>query len=264
MCDGSAPKVTGNTFEDCPVGVQVWGFKPNDPRPQIGDNKAVRCEILVFDEQTEGTALWPLVYASPLLTRPVTLHVGAQGGRDVVTAYGQGSPSETCWFYSLAFAGNLFTVTAALVPALPGGGSTVVDRITGPDGKECRLITVNPGASILGREGCMDTRTAFVLLVAGAGKDAKILWRSPKIDRGSVTCSFADVDGDGVKEVVVCTGRWCEGKGQILIYHAVPAPSTGPAPSAGSGETTPGPGSSTRPGAAEARPVGAVRSGGAG
>ena len=96
------------------------------------------------------------------------------------------------------------------------------------------------GAGLMGREGCADTKPSFVLLLSGKGKDARLCWRSPKFARGYLHCSAADVDGDGTRELIVCTGRWCEGKGQVFVCRPAAVPPEKPPATTGP-SSPPGP-----------------------
>jgi hypothetical protein len=45
-----------------------------------------------------------------------------------------------------------------------------------------------------------------------------LLWTSPRLDRGHAIADVADLAGDGLVDIVVATWRYCEGKGEILVY----------------------------------------------
>ena len=58
-------------------------------------------------------------------------------------------------------------------------------------------------------------------------ESTKILWVSPKYSRGSLRFGVADLNGDGREEIILTTRRWCEGKGQLIVFErAVKKPKT--------------------------------------
>jgi len=96
-------------------------------------------------------------------------------------------------------------------------------------GRPCRVIGMSTVLGQLYLDGCSDTKPAHVLLIRPGAKAAKggaseLLWASSKIDRGRLLFATADVNGDGKADILVATQRWCERKGQILIYEGVAGP----------------------------------------
>jgi hypothetical protein len=92
--------------------------------------------------------------------------------------------------------------------------------------QKCSVSTLPSVLSLVGQEGCADTNPVFILLTRVAEDDESfsrtVLWASPRVDRGHVLLAVADFDGDGLFEIVVATRRWCEHKGQLLVFAQDP------------------------------------------
>jgi hypothetical protein len=220
VCEGAAPVIRGNTFERYAVAVQLYGYGEDAARPEITGNAAKDCGVLVFDQGTSYGSGWEEAWASDPLERPAALRVEAEGGRDVAVTY-HTSPTEVTGKRRLVWQGGAYHLDTCELEAgldrVPE--SRVKHRFADRPGEARRILVARSGGGLMRREGCMDTKPAFVLLLAGEGEAARIAWRSPKFDRGHLLASAADLDGDGESELVVCTGRWCENKGRILVYR---------------------------------------------
>lgn len=221
ICDNSSPVIKRNTFKNCKVGIYLYGFKPESPRPTIAGNTGEDCSLLLLDETAEPGKMLSKSFESELIPRPLDLSVERDGKRHVVVAVLAGQRSQPGEKRRLVFRGGAFLFEPQTFepkefkPRRPA----LLPPLAGPDGKDYHVLAVTSGAGLMGRDGCEDTSASYVLLLSGEGGDAKLVWRSRKFSRGALRLALADLDGDGTNELVVGTGRWCEGKGQILVYR---------------------------------------------
>ncbi len=219
LCRGAAPTVRGNTFEGVTVGVQIFDMVKGAARPTIEDNTHKRCLLAIFDQGANTPERWAERFASELLSRTLALSVVHTDGRDVVTAIA-GSDRGATERHRLVVTDRAVTLrTEAIKKKNPGEipGAAASFKLAG---RALALKTIVTGGGLLGTEGCMDTQAGFAVLIEeiAGNVPGRLLWRSPKFQRGALRVVPADIDGDGKAELIVCTGRRCEGKGRIFVY----------------------------------------------
>lgn len=219
LCRGAAPTIRGNTFDGVTIGVQIFDMAKCPARPAIEDNTHKRCLLAVFDQDANTPQRWTRMFAGELLTRTLSLSVDRTDGRDVVTAYAGGHEGVTERRRIEMADGAVTMRTEKIKAGKPGAipGAATSFKLAG---RNLSLKTIVTGGGLLGTEGCNDTSAGFAVLIDATDGNApgRLLWRSPKYDRGSLRLAPADLDGDGTHELIICTGRWCEGKGRIFVY----------------------------------------------
>jgi len=227
ICDNASPTIENNTLKNYAVGVQLYGFK-RKPRLRIRGTVADGCQLLVFNETETPQPDWRKVYESDDILRATRLSVQRIGQRETVTAYSdKRKHAGINDAYRLQWRDGKYVLEHEEIK-IPAYDPTKVAATKKPsvpptfvagNGRTYRMIALRSGAGQMGREGCADTTPAFLLLLADRQKPAKLCWRSPKFARGRLCFTAADLDGDGAKELVICTGRWCEGKGKVLVFR---------------------------------------------
>ncbi len=218
LCRGAAPTIRGNTFDGAKIGIQIFDMAKCPARPTIEDNTHKKCLLAVFDQESKTPQQWTARFSSKVLTRTLALSVAHADGRDVVSAYAGGIEGIT-ERRRIKMAVGAVIMQTEKVKVKPG---TIPPAATSFKlaGRNLSLKTIATGGGLLGVEGCNDTSAAYAVLIDATDDKApgRLLWRSPKYDRGRLHLVPADLDGDGTHELVVCTGRWCEGKGRIFVY----------------------------------------------
>jgi len=224
LCGDSAPQIRGNAFRKCAVVIHLFAFGPDSKRPVIEENRAEACRLLLFDEDSGSGDMLVKVFESQPILLPRKLSVEQDGKQESVVVFSVNEAKVEITRHKLTIRGGEPTLESGK----PEAGELKLEPWEPPpdfvarDGKTCHVMVVTSAGGLLGREGCMDTKPSFVLLVSGEGKDGKVAWCSPKFLDGQVRATVADLDGDGLKELIIATGRWCAGKGQVFLFHQAP------------------------------------------
>jgi len=221
VCEGASPEIKGNTFKGCGIGIRLFGFAKGVEKPRMEGNTLEGRGLAVFDEGAEAGDMLKQVFASEEIVRGMRLTVTREGKRDTVMVESavEGKREVTRYRLSQGEKGYELSKGETTAGEESGEGSKEPTEIEGKDGTKYRVVTVMSGGGVVGREGCSDTKPAYVVVVSGERKASKIVWRSEQLDRGYLLTAAADLDGDGVKELVVADGRWCEGKGRVYVYR---------------------------------------------
>lgn len=218
LCRGAAPTIRGNTFDGVKVGVQIFDMAKCPARPTIENNTHKRCLLAVFDQDANTPQRWTERFSSGVLARTQALSVARTDGRDVVSSYAGGDEGIN-ERRRIEMAVGAVMMRTEKVKVKPG---TIPVPTTSfkLGGRSLALKTIVTGGGLLGIEGCNDTSAAYAVLIDTTDDKApgRLLWRSPKYDRGRLHLIPADLDGDGKHELIVCTGRQCEGKGRIFVF----------------------------------------------
>ena len=224
VCESSPAVIRRNVFGNARVGVQLFGFKPGAPKATIEGNNFQSCVVGVFDEETTGSAKWEEAWRSEMIVRPDKIAVSRTGKSDSVTICPyrireEDSGRIDMYIVSYDVGGfSIKSVRDTKTKDLTDFKANVATGFTMDDGTQVRIEMFVSGLSMIGEDGCMDTPAAYAALVADSPEGARVIWRTPKFQRGMLNYTAADLDGDGVFELVVTTGRFCEGKGQVFIY----------------------------------------------
>ncbi|MFC1601383.1 right-handed parallel beta-helix repeat-containing protein [Candidatus Sumerlaeota bacterium] len=225
VCESSPAIIRNNDFGNAQVGVQLYGFKPGDPQATITGNNSTQCLAGIFDEETTGSAKWQQAWQSEVITRPDNLAVSRVGKADIVTIRTRGklgASPEVSETYVVSYDGGKFSIKTVLdknPKDVSKPKEDVAISFALADGTKVSIEKFSSGLSLIGADGCMDTKAAYAALIADGPAGKQVSWRSPKFQRGHLSYTAADLDGDGVTELLVTTGRWCEGKGQVFIYR---------------------------------------------
>lgn len=224
LCGNSAPQIKGNAFRNCVVGIRLFAFGPDSKRPVIEENGAEDCRLFLFDQDAGISDMLVKVFESQPILLPRKLSVEQDGKQKSVVVFSVNQAKAEIIRHKLTSRGG----EPALELGKPEAGRLKHEPWEPPpdfvarDGKTYHVLAVTSAGGLLGREGCMDTKPSFVLLVSGEGKDAKVAWCSPKFLDGQLKVTVADLDGDGLKELIIATGRWCAGKGQVFLFRQAP------------------------------------------
>jgi len=224
VCESSPAVIRRNDFGNARVGVQLFGFKPGAPKATIEGNNFQSCVVGVFDEETTGSAKWEEAWRSEMIVRPDKIAVSRTGKSDSVTICPYRIREEDSGridMYVVSYDAGRFSIKSVRDTKpkdFTDFKANVATGFTMDDGTQVRIEMFVSGLSMIGEDGCMDTPAAYAALVADSPEGAQVIWRAAKFQRGMLNYTAADLDGDGVFELVVTTGRFCEGKGQVFIY----------------------------------------------
>lgn len=234
ICEASPAVIGDNNFGNCRIGVQLLGFKAGGPRATIKGNDARPCVVAFFDEDVAPPGTWKKAWQSKKITRPVKLAVSRIGKADIVTIcpnagmgipWGKNGPKEDpegIDLYVLSQQNGKYAVKKVhdeKTKNVPQFKAKVTTGFAMADGVNVQVERFPSALSLLGRDGCMDTQAAYAVLLTGDEDGKQVVWRTPKFPRGALSFTAADLDGDDVMELIVTTGRRCEGKGQVFVYR---------------------------------------------
>ncbi len=234
VCDASPAVIKDNDLGNCLVGIRLFGSNVDDPRATIRGNDAKQCVVALFDEDAVLPGAWKEVWQSEVITRPAKLAVSRVANSDIVTIcpnaergirQSKNGPAENpkgIDLYVLSQQDDKYVVKNVhdeKTKNLPQFKEQVTATFAMADRVKVHVERFPSAMSLMRRDGCMDTQAAYAVLLSGGEGDKRVVWRTPKFARGALRSTAADLDGDGAMELVVTTGRLCEGKGQVFVYR---------------------------------------------
>jgi len=223
ISNNSSPIIRENTIENYQIGVHICEQSINY-KPIIENNEIINGVLDVFDETYQGKCNLKQVFVSREIYRALSVEKKRYKGRDILSIYAYASPiSTTTEIYRLSYQKKKYLLRHSTIKhkkeLKPVFQDKKDQKIKLKCCKKANLFQITSGLGIMKLEGCRDTSPSFLLLLYKKKQKNTVVWRSPKFDRGMIIPAVLNLDGKKKPELVICTGRWCEGKGRIFVFQ---------------------------------------------
>jgi len=223
ISNNSSPIIRGNTIENYKIGVHICEQSINY-KPTIENNEIINGVLDVFDETYQGKCNLKQVFVSREIYRALSVEKERYKGRDILSIYAYASPmSTTTEIYRLSYQKKKYLLEHSSIKYKKEFETSFQNKkdqkIKLKCCKKASLFKITSGLGIMRLEGCQDTSPSFLLFLYKKGQKNTVVWRSPKFDRGVIVPAVLNLDGKKRPELVICTGRWCEGKGRIFVFQ---------------------------------------------